>query len=43
LYQVNVQLPAGVPAGDAVPLVLTATNPETGSVARSNSVTIAVR
>jgi uncharacterized protein (TIGR03437 family) len=42
LYQVNVQVPAGVPTGDAVPLVLTVTNPD-GTAAQSNTVTVAVQ
>jgi uncharacterized protein (TIGR03437 family) len=42
LYQVNVQVPAGVPTGDAVPIYITATAPD-GSSAQSNTVTIAVR
>jgi len=37
LYQVNIQIPTGVPAGDAVPLVITQ------SGVASNTVTIAVR
>jgi uncharacterized protein (TIGR03437 family) len=37
LYQVNVQVPAGVPAGSAVPVVL-----RIGGVS-SNAVTIAVQ
>ncbi len=43
LYQVNVQVPAGVPAGGAIPLVIAATDPTTGATAQSNSVTIAVQ
>jgi uncharacterized protein (TIGR03437 family) len=43
LYQVNVQVPAGVPTGDAVPVVLTVTNTQDGTVMASNTVTIAVR
>ncbi|HVW12125.1 MAG TPA: hypothetical protein VHC90_26280 [Bryobacteraceae bacterium] len=43
LYQVNVQLPAGVTPGSAVPVVLTATNPTTGATAQSNTVTIQVQ
>jgi uncharacterized protein (TIGR03437 family) len=43
LDQVNVQVPAGVPAGNAVPVVLTVTNPNDGTVAVSNTVTIAVQ
>jgi uncharacterized protein (TIGR03437 family) len=42
LYQVNVQVPAGTPTGDAVPLVLTVTNPD-GTTAQSNTVTVAVQ
>jgi uncharacterized protein (TIGR03437 family) len=42
LYQVNVPVPAGVPTGAAVPLSITATSPD-GSVAQSNSVTIAIQ
>ncbi len=43
LYQVNVQVPAGVAAGSAVPLVITASDSQTGATAQSNSVTIAVQ
>jgi uncharacterized protein (TIGR03437 family) len=42
LYQANIQVPAGVAAGNSVPLVITATDPQTGATAQSNSVTIAV-
>jgi len=42
LYQVNVQVPAGAPTGDAVNVVLTVTNPQDGTVAVSNTVTVAV-
>ena len=43
LYQVNVQVPAGVTPGTAVPLVLTAADSRTGATAQSNTVTIAVQ
>jgi uncharacterized protein (TIGR03437 family) len=43
LYQVNVQVPATAPAGDAVPLVLTVTDPVTGQSVQSNTVTIATQ
>jgi uncharacterized protein (TIGR03437 family) len=43
LYQVNVQVPAGVPTGSSVPLVLTATDPATGLSIQSNLVTMAVQ
>jgi uncharacterized protein (TIGR03437 family) len=43
LYQVNVQVPATAPAGDAVPLVLTVTDPVTGQSVQSNTVTLAVQ
>jgi uncharacterized protein (TIGR03437 family) len=43
LYQVNIQVPAGVTPGGAVPLVLTALDSQTGVIASSNSVTIAVQ
>jgi uncharacterized protein (TIGR03437 family) len=43
LYQVNVQVPAGVPTGSAVPLVLTVTDPATGQSVQSNTVTVAVQ
>jgi uncharacterized protein (TIGR03437 family) len=42
LYQVNVQVPAGVPTGNAIPLVITATGAD-GSSAQSNTVSIAVQ
>jgi len=43
LYQVNVQVPAGVPTGNAVPLVVTVTDPATGATYQSNTVTIAIQ
>jgi hypothetical protein len=43
LYQVNIQVPSGVPTGSAVPLVLTVTDPVSGSNYTSNPVTVAVR
>jgi uncharacterized protein (TIGR03437 family) len=43
LYQVNVQVPAGVSPGNAVALTVTATDQQTGATARSNSVAIAVQ
>jgi uncharacterized protein (TIGR03437 family) len=43
LYQVNVLVPAGVPTGSAVPLVLTVTDPVTGQSDQSNTVTLAVQ
>lgn len=42
LYQVNIQVPAGVSPGTAVPLLITATDPRTQMALQSNSVTIAV-
>jgi len=43
LYQVNVQVPTAAPAGNAVPLVLTLTDPVTGQTFQSNTVTLAVQ
>ncbi|HTA46003.1 MAG TPA: hypothetical protein VK789_26345 [Bryobacteraceae bacterium] len=43
LYEVNIQGPAGVPTGSSVPLVLTVTDPVTGSAYQSNTVSIAVQ
>ena len=43
LYQVNVQVPAGVVPGNAVPVVITATDPNNGATSKSNSVTIVVQ
>jgi uncharacterized protein (TIGR03437 family) len=43
LYQVNIQVPAGVPSGDAVPLLLTVTDPMTGQSVQSNTVMIATQ
>ena len=42
-YQVDVQVPASVPAGDSVPLTLTVIDPVTGHSVQSNTVTIAVQ
>jgi uncharacterized protein (TIGR03437 family) len=43
LYQVNVQVPPGAPTGSAVPLVITATDKKSGTVAQSNTVMITVQ
>jgi uncharacterized protein (TIGR03437 family) len=43
LYQVNVQVPAAAPPGDAVPLTLAVTDAVTGKSIQSNTVTIAVQ
>jgi uncharacterized protein (TIGR03437 family) len=43
LYQVNIQVPAGVAAGNSIPLVLTATDPQSGIAAQSNSATLAIQ
>ena len=43
LYQVNVQVPTGVAAGTAVPLIIAATDPANGVSTTGNTVTIAVR
>jgi uncharacterized protein (TIGR03437 family) len=42
VYQINAQVPPGV-SGDAVPVTLTMTDPQTGAILRSNTVTMAVR
>jgi uncharacterized protein (TIGR03437 family) len=43
VYQVNIEVPAGVPAGDAVPLIISVKDPQSGATVQSNSVTIAVK
>lgn len=43
LYQVNLQVPAGVAPGSAVPLVLTATDAASGVSAVGNAVTVVVQ
>ena len=43
LYQVNVQVPVGVTAGAAVPVVLTATDAATNATAQSNPVIITIQ
>jgi uncharacterized protein (TIGR03437 family) len=43
LYQVNVQITDAVPTGEAVPVVITVTDPVTGKSIQSNTVTIAVQ
>jgi uncharacterized protein (TIGR03437 family) len=43
LYQVNVQVPAGAAVGGAVPLFVTVTDPSTGAVTTSNTVTVALQ
>jgi len=43
LYQVNVLVPAAAPAGNAIPLTLTVTDPVTGQSVQSNTVTIATQ
>ncbi len=43
LYQINVQVPAGVTTGASVPVVITATDAATQVKAQSNSVTIVVQ
>jgi uncharacterized protein (TIGR03437 family) len=42
VYQVNAAIPAGV-SGDAVPVTLTVTDPQTGEILQSNTVTIAIQ
>jgi uncharacterized protein (TIGR03437 family) len=41
VYQVNAQIPAGI-SGDAIPVTLTVTDPQTGQVLQSNTVTLAI-
>jgi uncharacterized protein (TIGR03437 family) len=43
LYQVNVLVPTAAPAGNAVPLTLTVTDPVTGQSVQSNTVMIATQ
>jgi len=43
LYQVNIQVPVGVTPGNAVPVVITSTDPATKTTATSNTVTIAIQ
>jgi uncharacterized protein (TIGR03437 family) len=43
LYQVNVQVPASAPTGNAISLTVTVTDPVTGQSVQSNSVTLAVQ
>lgn len=42
VYQVNVRVPTGH-TGDAVPLVIKVTDPETGNIYQSNTVTVALQ
>jgi uncharacterized protein (TIGR03437 family) len=42
VYQVNAQVPNGV-AGNAIPVIVTVTDPGTGNVLQSNTVTVAVQ
>ncbi len=42
VYQVNAQIPAGL-SGDAVPVTLTMTDPQTGQLVQSNTVTVAIQ
>jgi uncharacterized protein (TIGR03437 family) len=42
VYQVNVRVPAGH-SGDAVPLVIKVTDPQTGKIYQSNAVTVALQ
>jgi uncharacterized protein (TIGR03437 family) len=41
VYQVNARIPAGI-SGDAVPVTLTVTDPQTGQILQSNTVTVAI-
>ena len=43
IYQVNVQVPALGLSGDAIPLIVKVTDPQTGNTTQSNTVTIALR
>jgi uncharacterized protein (TIGR03437 family) len=43
LYQVNIQMPAGVAAGSSVPLVVTVADSGTGVSAKSNLVMVAAQ
>jgi uncharacterized protein (TIGR03437 family) len=42
LYQINLQVPAGVTSGSAA-LVKTATDPQTGANAQSNTVLVSIQ
>ena len=42
VYQVNVKVPAGH-SGDATPLVIRVTDPATGKIYQSNTVTVALQ
>jgi uncharacterized protein (TIGR03437 family) len=43
LYQINIQVPPGVQPGSSVPVVITATDPQTSATGQSNTVTLAVQ
>ncbi len=43
VYQVNVQVPALGLSGDAIPLIVKVTDPQTGQTVQSNTVTVALR
>lgn len=43
VYQVNIQVPAGAPAGETIPLIISVEDPQSGVTIQSNSVTIATQ
>ena len=43
LYQVNALVPPGAPSGDAIPVIVSVKDPQSGMVVQSNTVTIAVK